>query len=102
MWTRLRRYVFELLIVVDQSLHVLLGAPKYILFGGPCPSADETVSSKVGRQALRGRRWALVCERLIDLAFLPWERGHCRKRIEIDELSADLRAEVERLRGGTI
>lgn len=95
MIARFYLWLFELLVAIDQLAHALLGGPKYLLFGGPCPSADETVSSKVGRQALQGRRWALVAEKLIDLIFLPWGKGHCRACIEFDELSAELRARLE-------
>lgn len=77
-WTR------ELLISLDQLAHVVLGGPKYLVRGGPCPSADETISSKVGRMAIRGKRWALVAERAIDWLFerLGEEPGHCRREIE--------------------
>lgn len=81
---RLCRWLHELLISLDQLLHVILGGPKYLFRGGPCPSADETISSKVGRQATAGKRWALVCERAIDWLFrqLGEEPGHCRRMIE--------------------
>jgi hypothetical protein len=99
MLRRLRRWLLELLISLDQLLHVVLGGPKYLLRGGPCPSADETISSKVGRQAVRGRRWALLAEVPIDALFrLLGERGHCRRRIELDELSPEMRAHIEELR----
>jgi hypothetical protein len=96
---RLAAWLVELLVAIDQLLHVLLGGPKFVLIGkGPCPSADETISSKVGRQAIRGRRWARICEVPIDAFFrLLGERGHCRRRIEFEELSAELRAELEGL-----
>ena len=81
---RLLLWLREMLISADQLLHVLLGGPKYIIVGGPCPSADETISSKVGRQAIRGKRWALITERAIDALFrlLGEGPGHCRRMIE--------------------
>jgi hypothetical protein len=83
---RLGCWLIELLVALDQLAHVLFGGPKFLLFGGPCPSADETISSKVGRQAMRGRRWAIVAEKLIDTLFrLLGQRGHCRAHIEWDE-----------------
>jgi len=98
---RLARWLIELLIAIDQLAHVLFGGPKYLIMGGPCPSADETISSKVGRQALRGRPWARIVEVPIDMLFrLLGERGHCRRRIEFDELDEELRAEIQRLREG--
>lgn len=88
MHRRLATWLVELLISLDQLAHVLLGGPKYVLRGGPCPSADETISSKVGRQAAKGKAWALIAEREIDSLFrLLGEEGHCRARIEWDELT---------------
>jgi hypothetical protein len=94
---RLAAWLVELLIAIDQFAHVLLGGPKYVVIGkGPCPSADETISSKVGRQAIRGKRWARICEVPIDALFrLLGEHGHCRRRIEFDELTPELRAKIE-------
>lgn len=87
MLSRGRIWIFELLVSLDQLAHVILGGPKYLIFGGPCPSADETISSKVGRQAMKGKRWAQLAEMPIDALFrLLGEQGHCRRRIEWDEL----------------
>lgn len=83
---RLSRWILAVLVSIDQLGHVLLGGPKYILVGGPLPNVDETISSKVGRQAIKGKRWALVAEFLIDLLFF-WQkdesgvRNHCRRMI---------------------
>lgn len=81
---RLLAWLRELLIALDQLAHVVLGGPKYWIVGGPVPSADETISSKVGRMAIRGKRWALVAERVIDWLFelLGEQPGHCRREIE--------------------
>lgn len=85
---RTRLWLLSFLIAYDQLWHVLLAGPKYILVGGPRPNPDETISSKVGRMAIRGKRWALACEAMIDWIFrlLTGERGHCRAKIEHDEL----------------
>lgn len=84
---RLIRWLYELLYWIDQGLHVILGGPKYIVDGGPVPSADETISSKVGRAAIKGRRWALIAERVIDTIWWPLQGwGHCRQSIEWDEV----------------
>lgn len=88
MFRRLAAWVVEILVGIDQLAHVVLGGPKFLLWGGPCPSADETISSKVGRQAMNGKRWAIVAEFVIDGFFrLLGERGHCRNKIEWDELA---------------
>ncbi|AYJ88137.1 hypothetical protein D3Y57_19285 [Sphingomonas paeninsulae] len=75
---RLKLWALCVLIALDQLAHCLLGGPKYILFGGPTPDPDETISSIVGRQAIVGKRWALICEVFIDALF---GAGHCRSKI---------------------
>ena len=75
---RLILWLRALLIAVDQLGHVLLGGPKFVMFGGPVPDCDETISSKVGRAAVKGRRWALIAERGIDALM---GEGHCRASI---------------------
>lgn len=88
MTARLRLWLLTMLIAVDQLAHVLLAGPKYIIAGGPRPNPDETISSKVGRMAIRGRRWARACEWIIDGFFrlLTGQRGHCRAKIEWSEV----------------
>jgi len=82
---RLRLWLREILISIDQLLHVLLGGPKYLIRGGPVPSADETISSKVGRRSIAGARWAMLAERVIDWLFVQLGEapGHCRRMIEV-------------------
>lgn len=78
--SRLRLWIISLLIACDQFLRVLLGGPKYILFGGQRPDPDQTISGKVGSAAMAGKRWARLCEVIIDRLFI-WlgaGRGHCR------------------------
>lgn len=81
---RLTLWIRCLLVSIDQLAHMILAGPKYLLLGGPCPHPDETISSKVGRMAIRGRRWALITERGIDWLFerLGAEPHHCRRMIE--------------------
>lgn len=69
-----RRYVLNLLIATDQWFGCLFGAN----------NPDETISSAVGRKAIRGVRWALVAERAIDWLFerLGDKPGHCRRMVE--------------------
>jgi hypothetical protein len=54
---RLSNWVIQFLISIDQFAYVLLAGPFYLVFGGPCPSADETISSRVGRAAMAGDWW---------------------------------------------
>jgi hypothetical protein len=83
MLARVQRWIWELLVSIDQLLHVILGGPKYLLVGGPVPSADETISSKVGRRSIAGERWAIVVEKIIDGIFyvLTGQSQHCLKSI---------------------
>lgn len=68
------RYVFNLLIAIDQLGNTLIG-------GYP----DETISSRAGKGALRGSVFWTFAATFIDILFLPFERDHCRKSIEYDE-----------------
>ena len=65
-------YVKRVLIAIDQLGNTLAD-------GDP----DETISSRVGRNAVAGKWWALVAEKAID--FIAWrvfgQRGHCRSSI---------------------
>lgn len=74
----------QLLLSIDQLVYVWIAVPIYIVAGGPCPSADETISSRVGRAAIKGHRWGLVLEAVIDRIFilLGSEPGHCRRNVE--------------------
>jgi hypothetical protein len=72
----------QILIAFDQLFHVLFSGPHYLMFGGELPKADETISSRVGRSASKGFRWALIAERLINRVFSHFgEENHCRSRI---------------------
>lgn len=87
MTRRARAWLLVLLIAIDQLAHVILAGPKFVALGGKRPNPDETISSRVGRAAIAGKRWARACEWLIDGVFnlLASERGHCRNHIEKDE-----------------
>ena len=79
-WLGLR----QLLVAVDQLVYILIAVPIYVIAGGPTPSADETISSRVGRAAIKGHRWGLVLEVVIDRLFvlLGSEPFHCRRNVE--------------------
>ena len=66
----------NLLIALDQGCNTCLA-------GDP----DETISSRVGKAALQGKRWALIAQRLIDALFhaLAGQDRHCFNAIEWDE-----------------
>lgn len=50
---------------------------------GAEPNPGKTFSSRVGRNALQGDRWAIWMEGVIDGLFWP---GHCRASIEENEV----------------
>lgn len=65
----MKRYLVNLLIALDQFGNALFA-------GDP----DETISSRAGKAARRGRRWGCVLCRVLDV----FERDHCEKSIEPD------------------
>jgi hypothetical protein len=70
----MRRYLFNILIAIDQLGNTLF-------FGDP----DETISSRVGKYAARGRGWfpCQLCK------LLNWvQKDHCKNSIELDEGNA--------------
>lgn len=75
----------QLLVSIDQFAQVLIVGAAFILgLTSVCPSADETISSYVGRGQLRGARWAQAAAAVIDSLFilLGEEPGHCRRNVE--------------------
>ena len=83
MIARLKAWLLAFLVAFDQLAYVILAGPKFLIVGGPVPSPRETISSKVGREAIKGHRWALIVEPLIDDLFelLGSTPGHCRRDI---------------------
>lgn len=79
MGSRLKAWGWQMLLCLDQLFGCWLRGWFYVWRGGECPDADETLSSFVGRNAVEGKRWALVAERLLDGVF---GEGHCRESIE--------------------
>jgi len=92
---RFRSWLHSWLIALDQWAYVSLAAPKYLLRGGPLPSPYETISSKTGRMADEGHRWALIARPMIDGLFilLGSPPGHCQRSIvKAAVIDASLRA----------
>jgi hypothetical protein len=71
------------LIALDQFAYVTLAWPKCWIVGGPVPSPYETISSKTGRMAAAGHRWARLAQAMIDRLFvcLGSPPGHCQRSI---------------------
>lgn len=60
---------WTLAISFDQQVNVVFGGHE-----------DETISSRAGKAARRGRRWACVLCRLLHY----FDKDHCEKSIEAD------------------
>lgn len=67
-------YFVRILVAIDQFGNTLLD-------GNP----DETISSRVGRNAIAGKKWALIAEKVINALFW-FQPNHCRTHIEWDEV----------------
>jgi len=78
MSNRITRYFFRIAISIDQLGNTILG-------GRP----DETISGNVGYNAAQGKKWALICEKIIN--FIMRSKTHCRDSIEYDERKVPLR-----------
>jgi len=81
-FSRLSDCFLVLWVCLDQFFCVAVRSPFYIVRGGEKPSADETLSAYVGRQAILNERWALIIEKLIDAVL---GKGHCRAAIGHDD-----------------
>lgn len=75
----MKSYPLRVALGIDQLVNTILGG-----------NEDETISSRVGRNAVEGKRWALIAEKVINalFEFLGAPPGHCRRCIEYDELEA--------------
>jgi hypothetical protein len=75
----------QLLVSVDQLAQVAIVGLAYVSgLTDICPSADETISSYVGRAQIRGASWARPIAAAIDAVFvlLGEAPGHCRRNVE--------------------
>ena len=82
---RLALLARQLLVSIDQLAQVLIVGFVFVLgLADTCPSADETISSYVGRGQLRGAWWARAAAPAIDGLFrlLGDAPGHCRRNVE--------------------
>ena len=66
--SKLWQYILNILVLIDQALNTVL------FFGDP----HETMSSRIGKYATKGFKWACVICR-----FLDWvDKRHCATSIE--------------------
>lgn len=66
----LGRYVMNWVRWLDEGLNVATGG-----------DADEMVSSRAGKEMLKGKRWACVLCRFLDL----FDKDHCLKAVNPDD-----------------
>lgn len=88
---RLLAWLHQIIIALNQFVQVMVSGVAYVIRGGEM-TADETISSKVGRMALTGKRWARIAEWIIDRLLWGIEGGrlgHCRRAIEPRFADAD-------------
>ena len=71
------QYIFNILIWLDQGVNTIC------FFGDP----DETISSRAGKYAARGRGW-IPCQlcKLLNV----FDKDHCNRSLESDEGSKGL------------
>lgn len=77
--TGVKPYWERILLGLDQLANTLLDG-----------NEDETISSRVGRNALAGKKWALIAQSAINalFKFLTGKPDHCYRSIEWDELTS--------------
>lgn len=68
--TGVSRYALNVLIAIDQLVNA-------ILFGDP----DETLSSRIGKNAEKGHKFSIFMSKVLDW----FEKDHCKKSMEYDE-----------------
>jgi hypothetical protein len=74
---RFIRWLYLFAVALTQGIvnTTLAGLWWAITGRGSEPDPDEPFSSRVGRNAIAGKRWALIAEKLVDSIF---GAGHCR------------------------
>ena len=65
----MKRYFLHVLIALDQFLNAVTGG-----------FADETLSSRIYREARTGRRGWVVAEKCVNRLFF-WQDEHCRRAL---------------------
>lgn len=68
--TMLGRYIMNWLRWLDEGINVLTGG-----------DANETLSSRAGKGAKEGKRWACLLCRFLDLI----QKDHCARSINVDD-----------------
>lgn len=84
MLARARRWLFLFGVALTQGIvNTTVAGLWWVITGrGSEPDPDEPFSSRVGRNAIKGRAWALFAEKIVDGIF---GEGHCRQSALNDE-----------------
>ena len=77
MWARFKRWAYLFAVALTQGIiNTTMAGLWWVVTGnGQEPDPDEPFSSRVGRNAIAGKRWALAAEKVVDGIF---GAGHCR------------------------
>lgn len=67
-WSSFRRHLFQVSVALDQLANTLLGG-----------WADETISSRINRNAERGYWYAKFMRCVLNLVLTPIKRNHCQQ-----------------------
>ena len=77
MHARFKRWAYLFAVALTQGIiNTTMAGLWWVVTGnGQEPDPDEPFSSRVGRNAIAGKRWALAAEKVVDGIF---GAGHCR------------------------
>lgn len=78
MWARFKRWFYLFAVALTQGvINTTVAGLWWVVTGnGDEPDPDEPFSSRVGRNAIAKKRWALAAEVIVDGIF---GKGHCRE-----------------------
>jgi hypothetical protein len=76
----MKRYIWRILISIDQFFNTLF-------FG----HEDETISSRMGKRARKGDKFAICFCKVLDLV----DKNHCEKSIEEDEGFEEVKEQIK-------
>ena len=70
MWTFVKEYLLNWVLLADRALNVATGG-----------SSDETMSSRAGKEMEKGKLWACVLCKFLNI----FQKDHCLKSIDADD-----------------
>ncbi len=80
MWKRFKLWLWLFAVAFTQGVfNTTFAGLWWVITGrGSPPNPDEPLSSRIGRNAVKGKRWALWAERVVDGIL---GKGHCRASV---------------------